>query len=157
MGSLPIFLCITVPYLFMITQVSAENIKWAGDVSPTDRYFALGPPDLRAAVPLNYTIRNFGPTMVYRNLSELDTDTLNPAPNRLHNLDTRVGYLIGFEGNGLGAAGVSGGWESSIWTFSDSHGSFMFKWNETLTVADNNSNAGVNAVKASGPINADAY
>jgi hypothetical protein len=141
--------CVSALAIVSAKSVLAERIKWASKVTPDGFYRALNVPDFRYAPGGPYTVSEFGPVRVHGRLG-----SLSPA---LGGVTFRRGYLIAFEGNGGHGAGVSAGWESSIWTFADSRGSFRYFYNEKKTVADNNLANGRNAVLTSGPIGSPAY
>ena len=121
--------------LCFTTSVQAQVIRWAGRVdvggdrvsilhAPDDRFISLAPP---------ITVSDFGfnpsapaPGMRYSGLARL----LGLPDSVLAKAD-----VIAFEGNGghPGGAGISNGWESSIWTFSDGINSHSVRFTELVS------------------------
>lgn len=151
-------LCLSSVAFISTAPAKAESIRWGGVVSPEAYYRVLGVPDFRTDGRNTYTVGNFktdsrpgsfNPVRRYGRLA-----TLDPS---LSGVTFRRGYLVAFEGNGGHGAGVSQGWESAIWTFTDSRGSFVYRYNEKKTVAHNNLFNGASGVVASGPIDSSVY
>lgn len=163
------FLPIALASLSLISQASAApgdaSIAWADtllgaatsdDPSTTsdDPNTVLGPPDDQfpalgdlPAPPTFYVwVRDFRPPRTYSKFAEF----LGVTDEELTGAD-----VIAFEGNGCQAAFGGGGWESSIWFFSDLTRSYAETFNEesglgTITT-------GRRAVFKTGSVFSDAY
>lgn len=119
--------------LCFTTSVQAQVIRWAGRVDVGgDRVSVLHAPDNRfISVDPVITVSDFGfnpvalaPGMRYSGLARL---------LGLPDKDLARADVIAFEGNGGSPAGKGGGWESSIWTFSDGINSLTVRFNELVS------------------------
>jgi hypothetical protein len=110
-------------FLCLATPTPAQAVRWAGEVDP-GRFNVLHAPDNRfTAADPPITVRDFGPVMRHTGLARL----LGVSEHDLEKAD-----VIAFEGNGGGGAGVEGGWESSIWTFTDGSHTYVARFNERV-------------------------
>ena len=138
----PFFLIIALSAtLSLVTSVQAQDIRWGGMVSPTgsERENILHGPDHRyTAVDPSLTVSSFVPGSV----GILNTEA-NVFPSTMHysGLAGLLGVsdailaqadVIAFEGNGGGAPGPDGGWESSDWTFTDGINVRNVRFNELV-------------------------
>jgi hypothetical protein len=105
-------------------QCAERGIRWAGRVNPSARSQILGAPDGNFTVP-PLTVSNFGKAIQYPGLAKL----LGISDSELARAD-----VIAFEDNGGSGAGPQGGWESSVWTFSDGRNTYRVHFNETTPV-----------------------
>jgi hypothetical protein len=104
-----------------------RSVRWAANVDPSasGRLNIVHAPDNRfTPVDPPLTMTAFGPAMRYPDFRSL-LSTVTAA--ELGRVD-----VIAFEGNGGGGAGVDGGWESSVWTFSDGVNTRTVTFNECL-------------------------
>ncbi len=125
----------------------AVTIGWGGEVSPPFQTQILGAPDgVFTGVDPALTVGRFGPAVSYSGLAAL----LGIPESTLAQAD-----VIAFEGNG-GHAALSGGWESSAWTFSDGTTSRIALFNEVTGALDVGSSADV-ALVVNGSLTGSAY
>jgi len=128
-----LFVLTALAVLCLGTRVQAQVIHWAGKVD-VGRVNIIHAPDYRlTSLPVTITeFRTFGdppaPGIRYSGLARL----LGLTERVLARAD-----VIAFEGNGShpGGAGISNGWESSTWTFSDGINSLTVRFNELVPPA----------------------
>lgn len=100
-----------------------QGVRWPGAVVPFQPT-VLHAPDNRfgGPAPDPVTVSDFGRAMQHPGLQRL----LGVPQDEFDRAD-----VIAFEGNAGGAPG-QGGWESSIWTFTDGTNSYVARFNENV-------------------------
>jgi hypothetical protein len=101
----------------------AESVRWAGVVDPFRGNLLHAPDDRVTPLDAGATLGDFGPAMRYPGLERL----LGLPGEDLARAD-----VVAFEANGGKGAGIDGGWESSVWTFTDGVNTYVATFNELL-------------------------
>ena len=142
---------LTVAFFCACLTAQAQAVRWAGKVDVVLPNLLHAPDDRISAVSSGPTLGDFSPTFRYSRLSSL---------LRVSDRDWARADVIAFEGNGGHGAGVEGGWESSIWTFTDGTNTYVAKFSELVgrssdpSVVANGSIVGADGTVSSG---GDAY
>lgn len=114
---------VTVALVFSCLTAQAQGVRWAGKVDIDVPNFLHAPDDRGAGAGPGPTLSDFSPTFRHPRLASL----LRVPDAVLARAD-----VIAFEGNGPSRAGLEGGWESSIWTFTDGTNTYVAKFNELV-------------------------
>jgi len=113
-------------FLCLATSAQAQVVSWAGRVDAGADLDILHAPDRRErGLGSPFRVSGFGPGMRYPGLGRL----LGISARDLARAD-----VIAFELNGThpGGNGISNGWESSTWTFSDGINTLTVRFNERV-------------------------